>query len=189
VLEFLQPLVQEPTGIDISRPMLNMARTRVPGARLILEDGSKEGVLPRDHFDLVTAFRFFLNADDDLRRGVLRAIAQTLRSDGLLIANIHGNLWSARLPSFLFRRYLLRQEMNALTLHRMRRLLREQGFSIVAVFGVGFPTRKMYRLLGRRACGAIERVLSSVPPFRYVAVNLILVCVKRPSFQGAEGPV
>ena len=71
VLEFLGLYFPAPVGIDVSPDMLALARARCPRAKLILGDVTTMPSLAPGPFDLITAFRFFLNAEPPLRSEVL----------------------------------------------------------------------------------------------------------------------
>jgi predicted TPR repeat methyltransferase len=89
-------------GVDVAESMLSVARERVPDASFIRTDIRTLGkVVPDASVDLVAAFRFFPNADPDLRAVAVRAIASVVRPGGHLIFNNHRNFWS---PSYLARR-------------------------------------------------------------------------------------
>lgn len=84
------PLCATSVGVDVSPSMLEVARSRLPGTEFHLCDlTSSELNLGR--FDLVTSFRFFGNAQQDLRERAMRAIAARLESGGHLIINNHRN--------------------------------------------------------------------------------------------------
>ena len=79
-------------GIDISPHMVDFAEINAPNATAEIADVT---ALDRiECFDLVTAFRFFLNAEDALRLAALRSIWETLRPGGYLVTNIHASPWS-----------------------------------------------------------------------------------------------
>lgn len=181
VLEFLEPMTTEATGVDVSSSMLSLAKRRVRKAQLVCADVTREDILPADHYDLVTAFRFFLNAGTALREDALKAIRRALVNEGILIMNIHRNLVSLRLMGYLFRRYLQGEALNVSSLWSMRRLLARHGFDVLEVMGTGWATPQMYRLLGRPWCSRIERFATAAPILPYLAGNLLLVCRKRGS--------
>ncbi len=178
VLAFLEPMTLEATGADVSPAMLAIAEQRLDRAKLLCADVTTEDILPSRGYDLVTAFRFFLNANDTLRGEALKAIRRALADDGILITNIHGNLLSLRLIAYLVRRYLLRQGINAVSFWKMKHVLARHGFDVVEVRCLGWSTPRLYQLLGRRCCDRIERIFSQVPVLRYLATNFIFVCRK-----------
>jgi SAM-dependent methyltransferase len=181
ILAFLESRVAESTGVDISANMLELARPKLRRSELIVGDPTTDPFLVPGPYDLITSFRFFLNAQDELRSAALRVLHGALADDGLLVLNIHGNRWSLRLPSVLFHRYVLREtkpiRVNQLSYWKMRRLLRRHGFEVVELRGYGFLPRRLQRLLGRRTGMALER-LGTRSPTRYLAVSLLLVCRK-----------
>ncbi len=69
--------------------MLRIAKNVCKQSKIISIDITKENL--KDKFDVVTAFRFFLNAEDRLRVEALSAIYNILEDDGYLITNIHVN--------------------------------------------------------------------------------------------------
>ena len=74
-------------GVDVSSSMLEQARKSVNSAELIQQDITKQSL--DQNFDVCTAFRFFLNAGDSLRREALSAIYEHLSENGSLVANVH----------------------------------------------------------------------------------------------------
>jgi SAM-dependent methyltransferase len=75
-------------GIDISPSMLAAAEVP-PNVQLQLADFTTQPLNRR--YDVITAFRFFLNAEDSLRREALRAIHAHLADAGRLVCNVHMN--------------------------------------------------------------------------------------------------
>lgn len=90
------------TGVDIAESMLEVARRRVPTATFLTVDGTElQRVVPNASVDLATAFRFFPNADEPLRRATTAALADVVRPGGHLLFNNHRNFWSS---SYVVRR-------------------------------------------------------------------------------------
>lgn len=181
VISFLEPRVHTSTGVDVSASMLELAAPKLAGSTLICGDPTANPTLIPGPYDLITAFRFFLNAQDDLREAALRVLHGALADEGLLVFNIHGNRWSLRLPGVLVRRYLLRQtnpnRLNSLSYPKMRRLLARHGLRVVEVRGCSFLPRQLRRLLGVRLARKLE-ALGTRSPTRYLAVNLLVACRK-----------
>ncbi|TIQ58250.1 MAG: class I SAM-dependent methyltransferase, partial [Mesorhizobium sp.] len=87
----LADLFGEVVGVDVSESMLSVAQ--VPrNVRLRLVDITTEP-LP-EKFHVITAFRFFLNAEDHLRREALQSMREHLDENGMLVCNIHMNATS-----------------------------------------------------------------------------------------------
>ena len=96
VLEYLSSRVSSTTGVDVSRSMMEVARKGVPQAELIEADLSQQDVLGDRSFDLITAFRFFPNAEPELRQAVFQVLARHLAPKGILVFNNHKNRNSLR---------------------------------------------------------------------------------------------
>jgi len=129
----------EVVGIDVSEAMLMCAP--VPeNVTLYCIDITKVSLA--ETFDVVTAFRFFLNAEDSLRRGALRAIYRHLRKGGVLVCNIHLNATSPMgLVSRILNWVYPRTPRNTLTLDQFSRVLKEEGFEILDTRSYGYLPR------------------------------------------------
>jgi len=128
------------SGVDISQPMLSIARERCRKSKLIQQDIT---ITPLGRtFDLCTAFRFFLNAESSLRRDALEAIRDHLGPQGYLVANVHVNE-----ESILGKVYQLRNRIygrnvaNVYGIDEFSRLLEATGFSIQKVFWYSYLPR------------------------------------------------
>lgn len=134
ITERVAPRAREAYGIDVSESMLNAARRKCPSVKFVCADltdpASRLGL-----FDLVTAFRFFGNAQDELRDSALGAIHRHLRPGGHLILNNHRNP-----RSFLgaWRRVATGVAELDLSHAKLKRLLRRHGFAITRVRAIGF---------------------------------------------------
>lgn len=90
VTETVSALCAATVGVDISPSMLKVAQEKVPGASFRLADLTNEDP-DLGSFDLVTSFRFFGNAQDELRNSALKAIVKRMVPGGHLIINSHRN--------------------------------------------------------------------------------------------------
>jgi predicted TPR repeat methyltransferase len=81
--------VAEAVGVDVSETMLAIARDHVKSTRLIHRDITQDGLEHEGRFDLITAFRFFANAQPELRLDVIRALSSLLADKGVLVFNNH----------------------------------------------------------------------------------------------------
>lgn len=91
VLQWMGGEVERTVGVDVSSAMLARAAHNAPTADLFLGDVTTEPELITESFDLVTMFRFLLNAESELRGAALSWTARRLRENGLLLVNIHRN--------------------------------------------------------------------------------------------------
>lgn len=133
ILEFMKDSVTEAVGIDLSESMLARCIAKVPGATIYKGDITQENVLGRRKFNLITAFRFFPNAQPSLREDVLDALAWHLTSDGLLIFNNHRNQ-----SSLLYRlARLFGKKPAAMSGLEVNALVEKVGFEIVKIYSLG----------------------------------------------------
>jgi ubiquinone/menaquinone biosynthesis C-methylase UbiE len=90
ITEQVAPLARESVGVDISESMIAQARLKCPRTQFHVADLT-QGDPDLGQFDLVTSFRFFGNAQDELRDAALRAITRRLAPGGHLVINSHRN--------------------------------------------------------------------------------------------------
>ena len=90
ITEQIAPLANHSTAVDISPTMMAVARKKCPATRFHLGDITKEDP-DLGQFDLVSSFRFFGNAQDELRDVALHAITKRLAPNGRLLINSHRN--------------------------------------------------------------------------------------------------
>lgn len=130
----IESLAAESCGVDVSESMLGVARRKCPATRFVCADLTRCD-LESGPFDLVTAFRFFGNAQDELRSAALVAINRRLRPGGYLVLNNHRNPISFL---GLARRLATGADEMDLSHGKLRRLLREHGFEIANQCAIGF---------------------------------------------------
>ncbi len=145
-------------GIDISEDMLAMARTRCSRVAFHALDGRQAlRAFGPATFDVVSAFRFFPNADPALREDVAGQIAELLRPGGHVIVNNHRNFWS---PSYIAMRAAgSRAGRYGSRNVEIRSLFLRRGFTCVRKYSLGIWPQTDYRsmLLPWPITGAIER--------------------------------
>jgi SAM-dependent methyltransferase len=84
------PLSRHSVAVDISPSMIEVAKSKLPATAFHLADLT-QSQLDIGSFDLITSFRFFGNAQDDLRDKVLRTLVERLAPGGYLVINNHRN--------------------------------------------------------------------------------------------------
>jgi SAM-dependent methyltransferase len=168
--------VASATGVDVSPSMMEVARKAAPNAELIEADLSQKDTLGERSFDLITAFRFFPNAEPELRRSVLVVLARHLAPNGLLVFNNHKNRNSlTRRISRLLGRAITRGTMSH---EEVEALLASAGLRIQTMVPLGtLPLSDRHLLLPVRLLERLERWFSRVPSLSGLAQNVIYVCV------------
>ena len=179
VTEVVAATFPECIGVDVSEEMLATARRRLHGVRLVQADLTRTDLkqeLPL--FDAVTAFRFFLNAEDRLRADALDALASHLRPGGILIASFQ---WAATSPAgFLFRlRNTVKrhEDPRTATVAEISELFARHGFEIERLHRYGaWPwVGQSHGRLGRRGMRSAEALMDRIRPLQYVAQSFMIV--------------
>lgn len=151
--------------LDMSQQMLAVAAQNVPSAKLIQRDFN-EGVpeIADASQDLVTAFRFFPNAEIELRKKAMGFIASKLKPRGYLVCNNHRNFWSV--PYFV-RRLSLRGGTKGMTNEQMVSLAQTNGLSLVRQYSMGvLPQTEKKAVLPWARAERVERAI-----FRHVGAK------------------
>lgn len=179
-----------PHGVDVSESMLDIARREVPQATFVRQDITRE---PLDRqYDVITAFRFFTNAEDNLRREALRAIHNTLSDHGTFITNIHVNRDSITGRAHRVRNWLRRRVIQQVVGHdQLQALLHEHGFEIVRTHWYSFLPRTGWHLswLPKFTMKAVEFLCAGrfwCP--QSLASSFLVECRKRPMTSAAITP-
>lgn len=147
----------EVLAVDVAESMLDRARERVPAARFVRSDvRDLHTVVPDGSIDLVTAFRFFANAEPRLRAAATTAVARAVRPGGFLVLNNHRNFWS---PSYLLRRSRSAAAPGAVN-QVLLEPLRREGFRVVTRRSLGVlpHTDQQVYVLPPRLAASVERV-------------------------------
>src|SRR3989338_437124 len=179
VFSFLESRVEYATGVDIAEEMLERARQVVQKAKLVHADITRADALGGETFDLITAFRFFLNAEPALRNEAIALLAKKLRDEeSVLIFNMHGNLWSHR----VFTKFLLRlrgKHLSAATCREAIALAERHGLQVVRWYGFGVLPKIIYRVIGSSFARHLDGFFSSIPGARHISYDLVFVCKKK----------
>lgn len=134
-------------GIDISTSMLAVARANSPSVNFVEADGRQAAeIFGAESFDLATAFRFFPNAEPELRRTAARQIASLVRDGGHVIVNNHRNFWSI---SYVAQRLRPNGHANGMLNSELEQLFHSVGFQTVERVSLGLwpqSERKPYLL-------------------------------------------
>lgn len=179
ITEQVAPLAKHSSAVDISPTMIEQARRKCPNTRFQLADLTQEDP-DLGQFDLITSFRFFGNAQDELREGVMSALMKRLVSGGHLIINSHRN---PRALYALFDRLTGGTSGNMdLHLPKLRALLNRHGLSIVAMQPVGawmFRTSLMVSTPADADRAIRNEARFASPLWAPVAPDVIVVARKR----------
>ncbi len=181
VLAFMEPLVDRSTGVEVSEAMLEVAGQKVRHAQLVRADITVDPNAVPGPFDLITAFRFVLNAEPELRRLAFHRLGGLLRDErSMLVFNNHINLWSYKLGTWPKQRLSPSARRgpyrpNFLTDSAIRRLGSELGLAVQRVAGFGFLSRRALSLVPFDRLLAAERGLARVHPLKRFGVDQIYI--------------
>ena len=162
--------------IDISKEMLKEAEKKLKNTKLYEWDIEKDNFFNKWEFDIITTFRFFLNADEWLRRTILPKLNYYLNDDGILIFNIHANKFSWKWFIHLFRntsRYIFYKSLwkilwkkenwktykNNLSINYIERLLKENWFDIVDIYSYQYIPYVLNMILSKEKWLNLEKKL------------------------------
>jgi predicted TPR repeat methyltransferase len=177
ILSYLDKHVNIAVGVDISSTMLEVARKNNLGAEIIEADLTKNDVLGIRQFDLITAFRFFPNAQPELRHEVMEILSAHLDENGCLVFNNHLNSGSSlnRVLGLLGR-----EKYQGMSTSEVMELLEKSNLKIAKIYHMGvIPSTDNRTVIPVFLLKPLERLLSKIGFFRNLAQNLIFVCIKK----------
>ena len=180
ITEFLENRVKTPMGIDVSDSMLTIAQEKLKRTELIKADITAENILKPRKFNLITAFRFFLNAEPELRSAAFKKLADLLEEDGYLVFNNHQNSGSPwmRLRFAHYRKKNPQGTFNVMSIEQMKNLAEGAGLEIVEIYPAGFfnpPKIPVPDCLNR----AIDWAAGKFIFLNRFSENLIAVCSRK----------
>jgi len=139
IAKLLEEKSKEQYLLDSSKKMLEYAKKILNSDKctFIEEDFTKINLNKK--FNLITAFRFFPNAEFFLREKAMKFISQHLKDNGILIINNHYNFWS--IP-FFFSRLTLRNNGFGMSHKEIVDLVKINNLKIYKYKSVGLLTHK-----------------------------------------------
>lgn len=186
IIGYLEDKVDTATGIEISQAMVDVAAARVTRANFICGDITRDDEPVENTYDLITAYRFMLNAEPDLRQQAIHALARRLRDkDSVLVFNNHGNLPSHKLVLWPIHRAMAiggghRTSHNYMTNKQAERLASSAGLQIVETMGCGFIGRRLAGRLPAAGIGRLEGAAARSTLLQPFCVNQTYIVKLRP---------
>lgn len=174
ILRHLARFARRSVGVDVSPSMLAVARRAVEGAELLEVDLTRTDILGERTFNLITAFRFFPNAQPRLRDEVMDILVRHLAPGGYLIFNNHLNSSSA----FIKLAHLAGKARTLGMSHgEVESMLGRARLEVVGIRHIGvLPSNDRYMFLPKAIVRAVEEWAAQQQMFRRVSQNLIYVC-------------
>ena len=165
----------EALGIDVSEDMLAIARERNPHCNFENRDITITNCEQNKKFNCITAFRFFPNAQSELRNAAFSALVEMLADDGYIIFNNHKNVdsivyrLSHLIPFVETRRGMSTEEIHI--------LLSLYNLEIVKEYGIGkFPATDRFKFVPLSFLHWFERWCNKKQILHGLSCNIIYVC-------------
>lgn len=189
--QFLENHFNHTIGVDVSKKMVGLAKQKCTKTQFFITDitsNSGDEPLLQDQFDVITAFRFYKNAEGQLRKSATSAIAKHLKKDGLFIFDLHLNTFSIMgLLACLFRFLKINKlfkigdlTIRTIALKDIEGLFKNSPFEIIDYYGMGiFPGRSNYTILPKTILYKIESMFTNRKILRKFAYNILVVAKKR----------
>lgn len=135
IADALTKYIQNQIILDISEEMLSIAKKNLKNATIICKDFRDcQHDINNNSIDIVTAFRFFSNAENDLRYSAINFLSRVIKKNGLLVCNNHRNFWS--IPYTINRLLFLNGDVGMLN-RTMIELANKSGFDFINSYSLG----------------------------------------------------
>ncbi len=174
IIGHLASRVASATGVDVSDSMLAEARKHVVNARFVKGDITVSDGIVEGPFDLITAFRFFPNAQPELRTAAMRALIQLLVPGGRLIFNNHRNPENLRNK---LKRVIGRAPGGGITHRECLELISRSGLKLDRFYHLGiWPGGERSPIGATRVVGAIDGFVERIAGMAPLANDIVYVC-------------
>ena len=174
ILAYVADRAEVSVGVDVSPSMLAVAKAGAGRSELIEADLTASDVLGDRGFNLITAFRFFPNAQPSLREEAMRVLLKHLSPGGWLVFNNHKNSGSFKARLARLRR---RGGTEGMSAAEVRALLDGNGLKIARQRSIGIaPASERHLLLPAALLRPLEAFLSDRPFLRGWGEDVIYCC-------------
>jgi len=166
-------------GYDVSESMLDICKDTCQNSTIKCLDITETET--NEKFDVITAFRFFLNAEMELKEIILQELHKLLNDDGVLIANIHTTPTSPMGIAYRIRNKLKGNNTPTLSLKEFETILNKNGFEIISSQYYGFLPRTGWAFgeLAKYLLIPVERFGRLLKPLsNFAAQSFIVKCKK-----------
>jgi len=177
IISAVEHLASESIGLDTSSHMLELAQTKVSMSKLRCGDLLEDPHIVEFDYDVITAFRFFLNTEPEMRPRIMRSLASRLADgDSRLIFNVHANGWSVDALKSLYQRMRGWGPASTMTFPEVRRLVNAAGLEIESWYGFGLWPSRFYRTGNARVFHQLDRLASARRLTKWISHDMLFVC-------------
>ncbi len=178
-------------GVDVSEQMISVARDKCHKAEFLVTDITSDDVdstLEGRTYDVITAFRFYKNAQESLRQSATKALPKYLKDGGLFIFDLHLNTFSfmgilaslmrfLRFPKLFGMSQLL---IRTMSLRDIQTLFKDSEFEVIDHYGMGvLPGRANMMVLPRPWLHKIETFFTTRKILRGLSYNVLVIARKK----------
>ena len=161
-------------GVDVSPSMLAVAKESSERSEIYQADLTTHDILEERKFNLITAFRFFPNAQPALRNDAMRVLVRHLGEGGRLVFNNHMNLASVK---YRLARLRGRNGFKGMSLAEASELVSKNGLEIQKSYALGFtPASDRHMIMPAALLRRLEWGLSKWPAIKPWGENVIFAC-------------
>jgi len=173
-------------GVDVSKEMLKYATKKFRAnhsIKFLLGDLTTDGILQRklkkQEINIITAFRFFTNAQESLRLEVLRSFKK-ISDNFYLVFNIHQRPLSFFFIYKMYRRVksIITQNselnrFNLLSLSHIKKILEGEGYTLVKTYNVTWTIPAMFKFFPKN-CNLLLKIVK-LPLRNFIPSETIVV--------------
>jgi SAM-dependent methyltransferase len=177
ILHYLADRTKESVGVDLSPSMLKVARAHNKKSKIIEADLTKEDVFGEKTFNLITAFRFFPNAQPELRAQAMQKINKHLATNGYIVFNNHIHSESLK---YRLSKVLGRAKIKGMGSVEVNALIKENDLEIIKIYHLCvMPASERHTFMPRFLLQPLEKLMTHIPIFYKLAENHIYVCKRK----------
>jgi ubiquinone/menaquinone biosynthesis C-methylase UbiE len=178
ILNVVESVFGTATGVDVSKAMISVAKEKCQKSQIICQDITSQH-LERE-FDVVTAFRFFRNAESQLRDEALDAINSHLKAGGRLVANIHGNPYAPGMMALKLNSLFRGTFASTISRTEFSKLLKRHGFTVESYENYSYLPRigRFYPKWYQSLMAPMEKWTPKIPVVKHMSEATLFVAKK-----------